>query len=273
VRDLCPDCGHEAHSMGDRECEEGVAHGSKSWHRCLCLNRHGADKACPSLMGCQGGPLGYADLYNLQRGSTVHGEHGKIYTPSLLTGDGSRRVGYRSRKASLMLRCLAHAPEDHISGLDWYPVTVSDVQASLLRQTCSYPGCGVNVLEVVPAPASATDQAAFRDQLVLTLNSAFQTFVSPLSDAGEGLELSEHLADAVLAVPTAPTDRAAILHELADEAEECDGHLTKQELRRKARLAERTNEHHAVNGIRYLCHTGDHYCPQPPAPVTQPKEA
>lgn len=65
-------------------------------------------------------------------------------------------------------------------------------------------------------PAPATDQAALRARLVLALDTAFQTFVSPLSDAGAGLELSEHLADAVLPVLPASVDRATVYRELAD---------------------------------------------------------
>jgi hypothetical protein len=65
-------------------------------------------------------------------------------------------------------------------------------------------------LTVPAVQAPATDRAALRARLVSALDTAFQTFVSPLSDAGEGLELSEHLADAVLAVLAATTDRATV---------------------------------------------------------------
>jgi hypothetical protein len=60
------------------------------------------------------------------------------------------------------------------------------------------------------------DQTALRARLVSALDTAFQTFVSPLSDAGVGLELSEHLADAVLAVLPASVDRADVLDEAAE---------------------------------------------------------
>jgi hypothetical protein len=99
-------------------------------------------------MDCLGGPLGYADIYHLQRGITVWGTGGKVYTPSLLRGDGSHLVGYRSRISPLMLRCLEHASDDPQASLDWMPVRVSDVEATVdLRRTCSHPRCGVNVLE------------------------------------------------------------------------------------------------------------------------------
>jgi hypothetical protein len=97
-------------------------------------------------MDCQGGPLGFADVWHLQQGRTVYGDGGKIYTPSLLTGDGSRLVGYRSWVSPHMLRCLKHAPEGLQSPFDWKRVTVSDVEASALRCTCSYRGCGIDVL-------------------------------------------------------------------------------------------------------------------------------
>lgn len=63
----CPCCGHAAHAP-DTECEAGVDHGPTRWHRCLCLARPGADRQCPQEMTCQGGHLGYADVWHLQRG-------------------------------------------------------------------------------------------------------------------------------------------------------------------------------------------------------------
>jgi hypothetical protein len=60
------------------------------------------------------------------------------------------------------------------------------------------------------------DQTALRAQLISALDTAFQTFVSPLSDAGVGLELSEHLADAVLAVLPASVDQADVLDRIRE---------------------------------------------------------
>ncbi|MFC9736211.1 hypothetical protein ACFWG5_34330 [Streptomyces hydrogenans] len=62
----CPWCKHAAHHPGT-ECEAGVEHGPKRWHRCLCLNLVGADHACHPQMDCQGGTLGYSDVWHLQR--------------------------------------------------------------------------------------------------------------------------------------------------------------------------------------------------------------
>lgn len=63
---FCPNCPHPPHRPG-AECEGIVDHGPKRWHRCLCLNRAG-DRACPAQMDCQGGTLGYADVWHLVRG-------------------------------------------------------------------------------------------------------------------------------------------------------------------------------------------------------------
>jgi hypothetical protein len=78
--------------------------------------------------------------------------------------------------------------------------------------------------------------------------------------------------------PPAPADRAAILRELADGAEECGGYITMQELRRMARKAEATGGPSRVAGEApqpetqafvckcpaELCHCGHH------AVVSQP---
>ncbi|MFD8839809.1 hypothetical protein [Streptomyces griseofuscus] len=95
-------------------------------------------------------------------------------------------------------------------------------------------------------------------------------------------------ADAVLAVLPAQDDRAAVLEEAATIAEglrqfepvtgarsgaqvsENVGILrVAAELRRLAVEAQNaaTAEHHTVDGIRYLCHTDDHYCPSEARPA------
>lgn len=82
----CTDCGHEQHSAGD-ECENGVQHGTSHWHRCLCLNQPGARQSCPPQMTCQGGQLGYGDIWNLRQGGSLQGADGKTITPDVLTAD------------------------------------------------------------------------------------------------------------------------------------------------------------------------------------------
>ncbi|MFE4691230.1 hypothetical protein ACFRH6_14370 [Streptomyces sp. NPDC056749] len=79
----CSGCGH-AHHGADVECEASVEHGPKHWHRCLCLARPYASAACPPPMHCQGGALGYTDVYYLQRGHTVSAPNGQKITPDVL---------------------------------------------------------------------------------------------------------------------------------------------------------------------------------------------
>lgn len=79
----CPGCGHAQHAPGI-ECETGVDHGPKRWHRCLCLATPGASKACPPQMTCQGGTLGYADIVRLREGGSLRGEDGVTITPAVL---------------------------------------------------------------------------------------------------------------------------------------------------------------------------------------------
>ncbi|MEV5770113.1 hypothetical protein AB0L49_02415 [Streptomyces antimycoticus] len=78
----CPDCAHPPHLSGT-ECEATVSHGPNRWHRCLCLARPGAALPCPPQMTCQGGTLGYADIWYLQRGHTLAGADGEI-SPEML---------------------------------------------------------------------------------------------------------------------------------------------------------------------------------------------
>ncbi|MFC7929144.1 hypothetical protein [Streptomyces cinereoruber] len=89
-RPTCPGCGHTAHHPGT-ECESGVEHGPKRWHRCLCLNLVGAETACHPQMTCQGGKLGYSDAWHIQRRSGLRGllEHVGIDTTGRdITVDG-----------------------------------------------------------------------------------------------------------------------------------------------------------------------------------------
>lgn len=78
----CPHCPHPQHRPGV-ECEGGVDHGPKRWHRCLCLNLVDAEGPCHPLMDCQGGTLGYGDVWHLQRGHTLQSASGPI-TPDAL---------------------------------------------------------------------------------------------------------------------------------------------------------------------------------------------
>jgi len=78
----CPNCNHPQHLPGT-ECEGGVDHGPKRWHRCLCLARPGAALPCPPQMNCQGGTLGYADVWYLQHGHTLMSVDGVVSPEAL----------------------------------------------------------------------------------------------------------------------------------------------------------------------------------------------
>ncbi|MHC3474674.1 hypothetical protein ACYF6T_39105 [Streptomyces sp. 7R007] len=79
----CPGCGHAPHAPGS-ECEAGVDHGTKRWHRCLCLATPGASRACPPQMDCQGGKLGYSDVWHLRQGRSLRGADGETITQDVL---------------------------------------------------------------------------------------------------------------------------------------------------------------------------------------------
>ncbi|MCX4778138.1 hypothetical protein [Streptomyces sp. NBC_01264] len=80
---VCPDCQHEQHAA-NTECVGSIQHGTSRWHRCLCLARPNANRTCPPLMNCQGGTLGYADLWYLQQGRNLTGTDGETITPDVL---------------------------------------------------------------------------------------------------------------------------------------------------------------------------------------------
>lgn len=89
--DLCPNCQHPRHLPG-AECSTHVNHGPSRFHLCLCLARPGAALPCPPLMTCQGGTLGYADIWYLQQGHTLTSGDGEI-SPEVL---GVASVGFPS---------------------------------------------------------------------------------------------------------------------------------------------------------------------------------
>ena len=79
----CSGCGHEPHAPGT-ECETPVHHGPSRMHLCLCLNRPGAALPCPPQMTCQGGTLGYVDVYYIQQGRGLLAEDGSIHPDALI---------------------------------------------------------------------------------------------------------------------------------------------------------------------------------------------
>lgn len=93
---VCPNCTHPHHLPGT-ECEARIDHGPSRFHACLCLARPGAANACPPLMTCQGGTLGYSDIWYLQQGHSLSSADGVI-SPEVLTV-GPVAVGFPSESA------------------------------------------------------------------------------------------------------------------------------------------------------------------------------
>jgi hypothetical protein len=147
TRPLCPDCGHEAHGSGtNADCEEPITHnGGKRMHRCLCLNQEGSRKACHPLMDCQGGPFGYADIYNLQRGRIVRDGFGRAFGPDFLMKGPI--VAYSNPGRPGVLLCLLH-------GNGWQGLTPLDADDLPYGGLCTYGD-----------PADPSDQCA-RDVMI-----------------------------------------------------------------------------------------------------------
>jgi hypothetical protein len=97
-------------------------------------------------MDCQGGSLGYADIVHLREGRSLRGVNGETITPDVLaepSADTEGIVAYRSRDGR-QLRCLAHAPDPRLVGLDWFPLVDAEVEGD--ASTCTERGCGTDVL-------------------------------------------------------------------------------------------------------------------------------
>lgn len=90
---VCPNCQHDQHLPGT-ECQTRIDHG-RNFHLCLCLARPGAALSCPPQMTCQGGTLGYADVWYSQHGHLLVGEDGEIAPEAVKTGVAS--VGFPSQ--------------------------------------------------------------------------------------------------------------------------------------------------------------------------------
>jgi hypothetical protein len=174
----CSNCNHPAHQPG-AECEAGVEHGPSCWHRCLCLNRVNADRACPPQMDCQGGPLGYTDIWYLQRGHTLSGAGGPIAPDVLKTPPA----------------VSSSAPADRAALRDRDRALALLEAADFLRD--AHFRDGLSVQEIGTALRHTADAA---DPMVGSL-------------ARDGFGLDEIAAMPDTAAPPAPADRAAVLHQ------------------------------------------------------------
>lgn len=180
----CPNCSHPHHLPGT-ECQTPVHHGPNRWHLCLCLARPGAALSCPPQMTCQGGTLGYADVWYLQHGHTLLGEDGTIAPAVFETGVAS--VGFPS------------GPD-----ISPPPSAVVSADRATLRAA---------VAEVL-RPHASLGGTPPRYELPFFDGS------TPSLPRISGWRPLDDVADAVLAVLPTPADRATLLREAADVARE-----------------------------------------------------
>jgi hypothetical protein len=153
---VCPNCTHPHHLPGT-ECATPVHHGPSHWHLCLCLARPGAASSCPPQMACQGGTLGYSDIWYLQQGHSLSSADGVI-SPEVLTV-GPVSVGYPPASAVVPAADRA-ALRDRIADAlyahdhpGWrVPLAESDVEP-VYRERASA------ALSVLPAPADRAAEA------------------------------------------------------------------------------------------------------------------
>lgn len=75
------------------------------------------------------------------------------FLPAWAAPSGRPVVAYRSRDGR-QLRCLAHAPDASLIGVDWHACTAWDVDGG--ASTCTATGCGVDVLAVEPERMTLT---------------------------------------------------------------------------------------------------------------------
>jgi hypothetical protein len=111
----CPNCHHDQHLPGT-DCDAAIGHGPNRWHRCLCLARPGAALSCPPQMTCQGGTLGYADIWYLQHGHTLVTADGAI-SPEAVVQTGVMSVGFPSGAPEPTPVAPAAAPPTGQTGL------------------------------------------------------------------------------------------------------------------------------------------------------------
>ncbi|MBE4735741.1 ParB N-terminal domain-containing protein [Streptomyces caniscabiei] len=220
---VCPNCQHPHHLPGT-ECSTPVHHGPSHWHLCLCLARPGAALSCPPQMACQGGTLGYSDIWYLQQGHSLSSADGVISPEVLTVGpvsvgypaasavvpaadraapeltaeearDLAEDLGYQLYRAQDALAFVGECCD--IADREQRPVTTADV-----REWLRGARCGRQLL------ADVADRAALRDRIRRAVCEA-EGFAWD-SDMLEPDEYGD-VADMVLSVLPAPADRAAVL--------------------------------------------------------------
>jgi len=179
--DTCRGCQHEPHTTGT-ECETPVRHGPNHFHLYLCLNRLGADRSCPPQMSCQGGTLGYSDVYHLQHGRTLAGADAAV--SSVGQAPATDQTDLRDRIASA-IEDAPYRPGTRRS------LQLADAVLAVLSATTDQPA----------APVCKDAEGCHR-----------------VVACDPGCGARDLLAEATRPLP-APVDRAAVLREAADIAE------------------------------------------------------
>lgn len=209
----CPYCHHTQHRPGV-ECESIVYHnGDRHWHRCLCLNLVNADRPCPPQMDCQGGTLGYSDVWYLQRGHSLSSANGVI-TPDVLKTAPVSPVGFApalddadSTETDIDRMMAAGTPVQIVTAppatYGGTPAATRDAggrgSSASLEQAAANSGQPVSDL-------NTADQAALRALIAEAVDRVFEAWREGL----DGQRPQDAITDAVLGVlPT--SDRAAQL--------------------------------------------------------------
>ncbi|MEW2267874.1 hypothetical protein, partial [Streptomyces sp. NPDC047868] len=189
----CPNCQHPQHLPGT-ECDARIDHGPSRFHACLCLARPGAANACPPQMTCQGGTLGYADIWYLQQGHSLSSADGVISPEVLNTGPVA--VGFPSQAA--------------VSSAG--PAPATDQAADLAQHVAR----AIFALKTPSPDGSQHYQSGWDDGLDAAMDAARDAVLGLLSRAAEpatSVAASDASANGPGAGVAAPIDRAALVEE------------------------------------------------------------
>jgi len=195
----CPNCAHPHHLPGT-ECQTPVNHGPSSWHICLCLARPGAALSCPPQMTCQGGTLGYSDIWYLQHGHTLVGDDGEISAEVL-------RVEPRGPRVS-----ADGVAEAHRLALSTVLGLGTSAPWDAIQERAAELAAGQ---PAVDRTALTKRTAEARDRL-RGMALSLATGAGPLVEPPAFTAALDEYADAIAAALPAPADRAAVLREAAD---------------------------------------------------------
>lgn len=179
----CDGCDHQDHTPGTR-CDATIEHGQNAWHQCLCLNQAPSLTACPPQMSCQGGPLGYTDVWYLQQGTPLFGMDGSTITPDILSAQpvGPPYLGPADGRQKMRLGEQLRSQLKTITGLDETPsfAWAETVHTTDGGRFTHIPWIGPDGFE---AGAIKVDKANARI-LALMLCDVVEEYINSLKDTG-----------------------------------------------------------------------------------------